>query len=115
MVDNNLYRLRQGFAARVEKSIRETVAIGVNINTDNLYQLIDRYTPIGAAKILASSNEGMNLQPGFKKLARRKRLDLTFEHLILLPEFDLLFSKKVKEYAERKIELGELEAQLPSE
>ncbi len=113
--DNRFYHLQQEFASAVQKSINETVAIGVNINTDNLYQMIDKYTAAGAAKLLASSKEGTNLQPGFKKLARRKRLDLTFEYLILLPQYQELFSTKVKEYAQRKLELGEIEAQLPAE
>lgn len=111
--DSALFELEKRFEQNVEASIQEALRIGVPIQTDNLYRFLDRYGAVGAANILASSEEGTNLQPGFKKMARRHRLDLTFEGQIVREEFRPLFSEKVIQFAEKKLALGKIEGQLP--
>jgi hypothetical protein len=112
--DYRLFELQQRFEKKVESSIKEGASLGITIDFDNLYHKIERYGAIGAASMLVSSGEGLNLQAGFLKLAKKNRLDLSFEEMVLLPEFRQLFSPEVIQFAERKLELGKIEAQLPS-
>ncbi len=110
--DGAFFRMQERFEDRVDQTIKEIVSHRVPINTDSLYRLLDQYGAVGAARILASSESGTNLQPGFRKLAERNLLELSFESLILQPEFRPLFTPKVIAYAENKLELGRIEAQL---
>jgi phosphatidylserine/phosphatidylglycerophosphate/cardiolipin synthase-like enzyme len=112
--DYRMLQLEQEFEDRVQASLKDGLALRIKINFDNLYKKIDRYGAVGAARMLVSSQDGMNLQAGLLELARKSRLDLSFEALVLLPQFRPLFPPEVIQFAERRLELAKIEAQLPS-
>jgi PLD-like domain len=111
--DSELFELQQAFESRVRACMVEALKIAPTINGDRVFGLLDRYGAVGAARLLASAGEGKVIQPGFEKLMRKGRPDLTFERQINLPEFAPLFDEKVIGFAAEKLKRGEIEAQLP--
>jgi hypothetical protein len=103
--DDRLFQLEKKFNELIDDSIEKSIRAGVHINYDNLYGMIKRYTAVGAAKMLATSQDGKKIQNGLKQLKKKNLVNLSFEHLIIQPDFKELFDEHTIKLAKEKLEL----------
>jgi hypothetical protein len=105
IIDSELYQIVQRFNRRIFENIEISKTLVTSIDYDALYSKLESQTPIGYAKKLANVEEGNYIQRGLEKLALIQRLELSFEYLIISPEFSLLFDDKTIEYAKKKLKM----------
>jgi hypothetical protein len=77
--------------------------LNVKLNYNGIYDLIEKYGAIGTPKRLVSTGVD-SIQSGFIKLWEIKRLDLTFEAIILRDKYKILFDEKTITEAMKRIE-----------
>lgn len=97
--DDGNFLLAQEFEALVQGHIQEATKEGLAVNLFNLQAKIKRYSAAGAARILTNAPE----QSGFLQLAEMRRLDLSFESLVVNPKFKTLFDSRTIENARVKL------------
>ncbi|MEP2670420.1 MAG: phospholipase D-like domain-containing protein [Cyclobacteriaceae bacterium] len=102
--ENELKLLEDKLNERVAESIKEVKRLKIPINIDLVNGMIHRYGVIGACrKVLEKGNEEKDIPSGFYKLAEANKLDKTFEYLMTLPEYRILFPDKILELAEERL------------
>jgi hypothetical protein len=72
----------------------------IKINFNNVKDIIHLYSGTGAARILCNNSE---IQIGLQQLRDAGQLNLSFERMVLQPEFATLFSDKTKATARKKL------------
>ncbi len=80
--------LCEQFESVVQQTIRRCYEM--NYIPTRFQQMVERYGAVEVAKKLVKSSE---LQSGIGELARRGRLDLSMEQIMLEPRFEALFTE----------------------
>lgn len=84
------------------ETIRESNKLGAKINANHVIDYLDRFGAIGGASRLINAGTD-RLQSGLMKLYEIKRLDISFENIILQEKFRILFDKTVLENADKRL------------
>lgn len=93
--------LENEFAADLHHSICIAL-MEHNIKFPTLRRMIDEHGSVQTAKRLLKTS---NCSDGFIKLLEVGRLDLSIEHLVVTPKYQLLFTDPEKSIAKKKLDL----------
>jgi hypothetical protein len=97
--DSEIFNLARKFERRVQENISAAQTLSLNINFDRLQNKIKQFTAVGAAKKLSNAEP----QTGFEELAAIRKLELSFESLVVEEEFAALFDRNTKQHAMEKL------------
>lgn len=84
-------------------TLAECKNLKVKLNYNGIYDLIEKYGAIGTPKRLIATGVD-SIQSGFVKLWEIKRLDLTFEAIILKDKYKILFDDNTINEALKRID-----------
>lgn len=84
-------------------TIKEANDLGAKINSSNVISYIHNYGAIGGASRLIRVGTG-KLQSGLLKLWEIKRLNISFESIILKEKYRVLFDNDVLEKAQKRLD-----------
>jgi phosphatidylserine/phosphatidylglycerophosphate/cardiolipin synthase-like enzyme len=101
--DTRLFGLEQAFNDEADHNLQAGMQAGIKVNFDNVYEMIRRYTAVGAAKRLATYDNGEKIQSGLGQLWERNMLEISFERMILKQKYAELFNDQVKQIARKKL------------
>lgn len=98
-----VFNLEQSYNREIERRIEVLRDLDIGIDIALAYSLIQRHTPVIAATLLATAEDGHYIQSALQKLERAGRLDLCFEESIIRKEYAILFDDKTRESAKHKL------------
>jgi phosphatidylserine/phosphatidylglycerophosphate/cardiolipin synthase-like enzyme len=84
-------------------SVKKANDLGAKINSTNVISYIHNYGAIGGASRLIRVGTD-KLQSGLLKLWEIKKLDLSFESIILKDKYNILFDKEILEMAKKRLD-----------
>jgi phosphatidylserine/phosphatidylglycerophosphate/cardiolipin synthase-like enzyme len=100
--ESEFIKLENELEERFMETIKEANDLGAKINSNNIISYIHNYGAIGGASRLINLGTE-KLQSGFIKLWEIKRLDISFESIILQEKYRILFSKEILEKADKRL------------
>jgi hypothetical protein len=103
---DDLMTLTKSFGADVRRGLAELSGLGYDATF--LRRMLDNHGPVDAARRLV-----MAPSDGLMRLKALERLDMSVEMWVLLPWYEPLFSKEVRDKATRK--LRQLGVDVPAE
>jgi len=101
--ENELEQIEKELKNELLNTLTVCKKLNVKLNYNGIYDLIEKYGAIGTSKRLVSTGVD-SIQSGFIKLWEIKRLDLTFEAIILRDKYKILFDEKTINEAMKRIE-----------
>jgi phosphatidylserine/phosphatidylglycerophosphate/cardiolipin synthase-like enzyme len=100
--EDDFINLENELEAEFFETLKEANLLGAKINSTNVISYIHNYGAIGGASRLI--NQGIDkLHSGLLKLWEIKRLDISFENIILKDKYKILFDKQTLENAEKRL------------
>ena len=101
--EDEFIKLEEELEKEFIATIKEANDLGAKINSTNVISYIHKYGAIGGASRLISVGTD-KLHSGLLKLWEIKRLDISFESIILKEKYQVLFHKDILEKAQKRID-----------
>jgi hypothetical protein len=102
-MEEEFIQLEEALEKEFIGTIKEANDLGAKINAQNVISYIHKYGAIGGASRLISAGTD-KLHSGLLKLWEIKRLDISFESIILKEKYQVLFDKDILEKAQKRLD-----------